>query len=87
MLLQQQVTKSHWQRQNWLDAWTDLENSPSTHSAALRELNSYRAAARYADGQLNIPGSRLVEPLDIAEEMIDDAAARAGLVASSSTTA
>jgi hypothetical protein len=46
----------------------------------LRELNSYRAAARYADGQLNIPGVRLSELLDIAEEMINDAAARAGLV-------
>jgi hypothetical protein len=86
MLLQQQVTKNHWKRQNWLDAWTELENSPSTHSIALRELNSYRAAARYADGELNIPGTRLAELLDIAEEMIADAAARAGLVASPSTS-
>lgn len=85
MLLQQQVTKSHWRRQNWFDAWTELENSPSTHSAALRELNGYRAAARYADGEFNVPGNRLSELLDITEEMIDAAAARAGLASSSLT--
>lgn len=74
MLLQQQVTKQHWKRQEWIDQWTLHQNAPSTHSAALRELHSYRAAGRYADHELMLPAGRLGELLEVAQEMIDTAA-------------
>jgi hypothetical protein len=78
MLLLQQSTKRHWDRQRWIETWTDNKNAPASHAIALRDLHSYRAAGRYADEDLVLPDGRLDELLDVAEEMIDQAEAAAG---------
>lgn len=78
MLLQHQNTKAHWDRQRWIDTWTDNKNAPASHAAALRELHGYRAAGRYADRDLELPDGRLGELLDLARDMIDEADAAVG---------
>jgi len=54
----QQLTKSHWQREDWLESWTEHNNSPASHLDALQQLHEYRAAARYADKDLKLPAGR-----------------------------
>ena len=58
----QQLTKSHWQREDWLESWTENNNSPASHLDALQQ-HEYRAAARYAGKDLELPGGRLDELL------------------------
>ena len=62
----------------WIDGWTENENAPTSHAAALRELHEYRAAGRYADEDLELPDGRLDELLDVARDMIDKADAAVG---------
>lgn len=76
MMSMQQLTKSHWQREDWLAAWTEDNNSPASHLDALQQLHEYRAAARYADQNLELPEGRLEELLLVTAEMIDQAEAR-----------
>ena len=63
MMSVQQLTKSHWQREDWLESWTEHNNSPASHLDALQQLHEYRAAARYAGKDLELPEGRLKELL------------------------
>jgi hypothetical protein len=78
MLLQQNTTRDHKQRQAWLDFWVEHANSPDEHATALRELHQLRANGRYADAELALPEGRLADLLDVVSEMIEDAKRRAG---------
>lgn len=40
MLLQRQRAKSHVQRQEWFEYWTELDNAPLEHADALRQLRN-----------------------------------------------
>ena len=46
MMSIQRITKSHWQREDWLESWTEHGNSPAAHITALQQLPKYRSAAR-----------------------------------------
>lgn len=78
MLIQQQTTKQHWARQEWIDAWTDNMNAPASHATTLRDLHRYRAAGRYADEDLDLPDGRLQELLEVVQLMVDYAHASVG---------
>ncbi|MEU8208643.1 HEPN domain-containing protein [Micromonospora sp. NPDC049044] len=77
MLLQQQRTKNHSYRQEWLDQWVAHANAPSSHAETLRALHRARAAARYADGSLDISDDELKQLLGTVSEMIAYARSRA----------
>jgi hypothetical protein len=76
MLLMQQRTKSHSDRQDWLDSWADHSNSPLEHSAALRDLHQYRASGRYAEVPFIVDAQHLENLLAIVKDMIGLAAER-----------
>ncbi len=77
MLLQQQKTRNHSYRQEWLDQWVEHQNAPDSHALALRTLHRARAAARYADGTLGVTSEELADLLRVTREMIDSARQRA----------
>ena len=70
MLLQQQRTKSHVQRQEWIDSWTELDNAPQEHADALRELRDFRLQGRYGHVVFTADGSALNPLIRVVEEMI-----------------
>jgi hypothetical protein len=76
MLLQQQQTKSHPQRRDWIDAWVAHKNAPDAHARSSASF-LHRSAARYADGGVAISGQRLGEILALVAEMIEIASAKA----------
>jgi hypothetical protein len=77
MLLQQQKTKNHSYRQEWLDQWVAHQNAPDNHADTLRALRDARAAARYADGSLGITAPQLNDLLRVVGEMIESARSHA----------
>ncbi|AYF32285.1 hypothetical protein CSH63_33565 [Micromonospora tulbaghiae] len=77
MLLQQERTKNHSYRQEWLDQWVAHANAPSSHAETLRALHGARSAARYADGNLDISDEELNRLLGTVDEMINYARSRA----------
>jgi hypothetical protein len=77
MLLQQQRTKNHSYRQEWLDQWVAHQNAPSSYADTLKTLHDARAAARYADGSLEITSEQLKNLFRTVEEMIKYARSRA----------
>jgi HEPN domain len=77
MLLQQQKTRNHSYRQEWLDQWVAHQNAPSSHADALRTLHDARSAARYADGSLEVTADQLDNLFRTVEEMIEYSRSRA----------
>lgn len=77
MLLQQEKTKNHSYRQEWLKQWVAHQNAPDSHADTLRVLHDARAAARYADGSLGITAAQLKDLLHVVEEMVESARSRA----------
>lgn len=78
MLLQQQRTKSHVQRQEWIDSWTELDNAPPEHADALRGLRNHRLEGRYGQVAFTIDGSVLKPLIEVVQEMIQVAETYAG---------
>jgi len=78
MLLQQQQTKSHVQRQEWIDSWTELDNAPPEHADALRQLRNHRLQGRYEQVAFTVEGSALKPLMNVVEEMIQVAETYAG---------
>lgn len=78
MLLQQQRTRSHVQRQEWIDAWTELDNAPREHADALRRLRDYRLQGRYEQIAFTVDGSVLKPLMNVVEEMIQESETYAG---------
>lgn len=78
MLLQQQRTKSHVQRQEWIDSWTELDNAPLEHADALRQLRNHRLQGSYEQVAFSVDGSVLKPLMEVVEEMIQVAETYAG---------
>lgn len=70
MLLQQEKTRSHSQRQAWIDQWVAHNNAPQDHAAVLRQLHEYRSSGRYADGGFNVAPEKVAELLAVVDDMI-----------------
>jgi HEPN domain-containing protein len=73
MLIQQQKTKSHWQRQEWLDSWAQHSSAPQEHADALRDLREHRLLSRYSDAPPVADRSALERLFAVVEEMIQAA--------------
>lgn len=78
MLGQSEKTKFHRVRAEWLKNAADLSNVPASHHDVLNRLHSQRAAARYADGPLQMTATDVAEALQAVTQMIDFARARTG---------
>ncbi|SMQ68381.1 hypothetical protein [Agreia sp. VKM Ac-1783] len=79
MLGESQTTTFHRVRAKWLKNAADMANVPAMHNYILQELHGQRAAARYADGPLNMTATEVAEVLDAVTQMIDFARQRTGV--------
>jgi HEPN domain-containing protein len=82
MLIQQERTKNHWQRQEWLDSWARHQNAPQDHADALRELRGHRLTGRYGNASVSVDPDTLGQLFAIVGSMIDSA----GVVAAEPAT-
>jgi hypothetical protein len=78
MLIGQEKTKSHWQRQEWLDSWVAHNNAPLEHADALRKLREYRLVGRYGDVPPISNRTNLEDLFAVVKHMIHSAKNYAG---------
>jgi hypothetical protein len=79
MLGESQKTTFHRVRAAWLKNAADMANVPAMHNDALDRLHGQRAAARYADGPLQMTATDVAEALEAVIQMIDFARERTGV--------
>ena len=78
MLAESQTTTFHRIRAIWLKDAVALANVPAIHNQALDRLRAERAAARYADGPIQMTATDVREALHAVTQMIDFARERTG---------
>lgn len=71
MLTQQNETNNHYERRRWLSSWAEHDNSPRQHSDILWNLSDLREQARYGSDQVRLKPGRLLQILELVQDMID----------------
>jgi hypothetical protein len=79
MLGESQKTTFHRVRAAWLKDAVGLANVPAAHNEVLDRLHGQRAAARYADGPVQMAVADVAEALRAVTQMIDFARQRTGV--------
>lgn len=75
LVFEDEMPRSHDEREKRWSSWTRLGNAPLTHAETLRELRRARDSARYAQSSLTVANDQATDLLEVVDEIIADAIA------------